>query len=151
MTPFQIYEKNKKLFEISLKKNIKKIINLKSFNSEEFNKNNNYNFKHRTNTFSTPIRHYNTISCNFKNKLLQSMFEKNKIKIQTISDKIEFGYNYSKPKNQKYLLSYGNDYNNKSKNKFINDYYIGKGKIISLKKLNLKKKELMNFFYAIIK
>ena len=67
---------------------------------------------------------------------------KKKIKIQTISDKIEFGYNYSKPKNQKYLFSYGNDYNNKPKNKFINDYYIGKGKIISLKKLNLKKKRI---------
>ena len=138
MTPFQIYEKNKKLFELSLKKNSKKTLNLKSFNSEEFNKNNYYNFKHRTNIFSTPIRHFNTISCNFKNKLLKSMFEKNKIKIQTINDN-----NYSKPKNEKYLLSYGNDYNNKSKkNKFINDYYIGKEKIISLKKLNPKKKRI---------
>ena len=148
MTPFQIYEKNKKLFELSLqnlKKNNQKTLNVNSFNSEEYNKNNHYNYKNRlnTNVFSTPVKHYNTISCNFKNKLIKSMFEKNKVKIQTINDKIEFGY-LPKPKvnNQKYLLSYENDYNNKTnKNIFLNDYYIGKENIISLHKRKDKKRK----------
>ena len=139
LTPFQVYEKNKKLIEISLKKNSQKTLNIKSFNSEEFNKNNRENLKRKINTniYSTPNKHYNTISCNFKNKLIKSMFEKNRIKVQSLNDKIDFVQSFS----------LGNHANSKkTKNaKILNDFYIGKEKILPLYQINQKmrkKKEI---------
>jgi hypothetical protein len=133
LTPFQIYEKNKKLIAISLKKKTQKKLTLKSFNSDEFNE----SIKHvrNSNIFTTPVKHFNTINCNFKNKLIKTMLEKNRVRIQTLNDKIEFGYNKSNSMNPKFLKSYDYSSNfNKTKNdKFLNDFYIGKEKnIISL-------------------
>lgn len=145
LTPFQVYEKNKKLIAISLKKNSQKTLNLKSFNSEEFTNNNNENIKklRNSNIFITPIKHYNTITCNFKNKLIKSLLEKDKVKIQTINDKIEFGYNNPKSISTKYILSYENNGPDKAKvDKDLNDYYIGKDKMMPiLYKGNQKKKK----------
>ena len=136
LTPFQVYEKNKKLIEISLKKNSQKTLYIKSFNSEEFNKNNRENLKKRLNTniYSTPNKHYNTISCNFKNKLIKSMFEKKRIKIQSLNDNIDF----TSPSNsKKYLLSIENTYNKNSKKaKILNDFYIRKEKILPIYQVN---------------
>ena len=167
LTPFQVYEKNKKFLVNSLKKNAdtQKILNLKSLNSEERSfSNNKYNkisLKRRfnSNNFSTPNKHYNTISCNFKNKLIQSLFEKNKnkVKIHTINEKIEFApYNpiYSMPNSKKYLITSENVANNK-RNKMLNDFYIGKKKIFPLckRKPKIKNNDIFitinnyNFFY----
>ena len=128
LTPFQVYEKNKKLIAISLKKNSKKTLILKSVNSDEFNESNK-NIR-STNVLTTPIKHYNTISCNFKNKLIKTMLEWNKLRIPTLNDKIEFGYNKSHSMSTKYAFHFDNNkYFNKTKNdKFLNDFYIGKGK-----------------------
>lgn len=145
LTPFQVYEKNKKLFELSVKKNSKRVLNLKSFNSREFTNNNVDTFKNQLNAsiFSTPIRHYNTISCNFKNKLIKSLFEKNKAKVQTINNKDEFEYLKPKYTSQKYLLSCGKNINGRGKrDRFINEFYIGKNNNLPIhKKYNKIKKK----------
>ena len=136
LTPFQVYEKNKKLIEISLKKNSQKTLNIKSFNSEEFNKNNigNLQRKLKTNIYSTPNKHYNTISCDFKNKLIKSIFEKNRIKVQSLNDK----------KESVQLFSSANSKSCK-KTRILNNYNMGKEKILPLYQINQKmrkKKEI---------
>ena len=150
LTPFQIYEKNKQLLVNSLrKKNAEKALNIKPNNSDEFNINYNANLKNKikTNFYYTPSKHYHTITCNFKNKLIKSMFEKNRVKIQTINDKIEFVPEQTITSSKKYLLSCDNTVNNYSKkNKMLNDFYIGKekGKRISLykRKPKIKMREI---------
>ena len=129
LTPFQVYEKNKKLIEISLKKNSQKTLNIKSFNSEEFNKKNKETLKRKlnTNSYSTPNKHYNTISCNFKNKLIKSIFEKNRIKIKSLNDKIEFVQSFSLTNSKK-----------SKKEKIVNDFYLGKEKVLPLYQINKK-------------
>ena len=155
LTPFQLYEKNKILMANSLRKNTQteKILNLRLFksgtskNKNSINNNcNRISLKGRfnSNIFSTPNKNYNTISCNFKNKLIQSLIEKNKnkIKIQTINDKVEFApYNpvHSMPNSKKYLISSENVTENK-RNKILNDFYIGHKRILPLYKRKLKRK-----------
>ena len=156
LTPFQVYEKSKILMANSLRKNTQteKILNLKIFKSEENTNTNNIinnncnkiSLKRRfySNIFSTPNKNYNTISCNFKNKLIQSLIEKNKnkIKIQTINDKVEFApYKpvHSMPNSKKYLISSENVAECK-RNKILNGFYIGHKRILPLYKRNLKRK-----------
>lgn len=150
LTPFQVYENNKKFLVNSIKKNTQKILNLKTFNSGEINTNiNTISISNKTSlkkkfssNFYTPSKHYNTIICNFKNKLIKSMFEKNKV-IHRINDKIEFEKYvpvHSMPNSQKYLMSCEKIVKNKN-NQILNDFYIGKERILPLYKRKTKIKK----------
>ena len=122
LTPFQIYEKNKKLFSISLQKNIEKTLNLKSFNSKE-------NTKSNETIFTTPNKNFHSLNCNFNNKLIKSLFEKNKFKLK-LNKKIDLNIIKSELSGKKYLLSCGNYANrNFKRDKILNDFYIGNEKI----------------------
>ena len=86
LTPFQIYQKNKKLQTIQLNMRRNPMINLKTVNSEK-------NVRKRSKTKNNIIKNKNKVNlntvnfhnnlqngngCTFKNKLIKSVFEKSK-------------------------------------------------------------------------
>lgn len=170
MTPFQIYQKNKKLISMRIKRRINYEIKLKTVNSEKiFKKKNMFdinNSKRRINLkpINSQNKYHNTINCNFKNKLIKSVFEKSKNKSKTnlqykTFHLTETNFNMSKTKNTKkyikdkikfrYLLSNENFFNNKDKI-LLNDLNYEKDKMILLNRHNiLKKKKNINLFNEI--
>ena len=74
LTPFQIYLKNKKLKAVKSEKAFKKRNNTNTMNAIDNYKRNSLDKN------NSPNKYYNTIGCSFKNKLIKSVFEKNKNK-----------------------------------------------------------------------
>ena len=157
LTPFQVYLKSKKLISLKLKNKRNPKIKLKAVKSEKtFKKRINMNTingnkRISLNKNNSPNKYYNTIGCNFKNKLIKSVFEKNKNKnTMNLQCKIfnftETNYIISKNKiNFRYLLSNENIFNNKEIN-FVDNLRYEKDKMLLLNKhKNLKKKKNINF------
>ena len=170
LTPFQVYLKNKKLISLKLKNKRNPKIKLKAVKSEKaFKKRNNMNTMNAIDNYkrnsldknNSPNKYYNTIGCSFKNKLIKSVFEKNKNKNKMnlqykIFNYTESNYITSKEKYNKndskdfikfkYLLSNENIFNNKAIN-FEDDFRYVKDKMLLLNKQKiLKKKKNINFF-----
>ena len=167
LTPFQAYLKSKKLISIKLKNKRNHEIKLKAVKSEKnFKKRNDMNtinsYKRISlNKNNSPNKYYNTIGCSFKNKLIKSVFEKNKNKNKMNLQYKIFNFtetNYITPKNKyntkdtkdlikfRYLLSNENIFNNKAIN-FVDDLRYEKDKMLLLNKQKiLKKKKNNNLF-----
>ena len=177
LTPFQIYQKNKKLQTIQLNMRRNPMINLKTVNSEK-------NVRKRSKTKNNIIKNKNKVNlntvnfhnnlqngngCTFKNKLIKSVFEKSKNKNKNNSEYktlnyTESNYYQSIKKNNKnrkntsvkdliklkYLLSYENMKNNNMIKNIKNDFLYEKEKKLLLNKQNiLKKKKNINLFNEI--
>jgi len=170
LTPFQMYQKNKKLLSLKLnsKKNLE--LKLKTVNSEKklkkreianiFNTKNRINLNYNGNNLHN--KYLNTTACSFNNKFIKSVFErgKNKNKFNNFQYKT-ISYtesNYNSVNNNKgktgmknlnkykYLLNQENPADNYIKN-FVNNLQYEKDKMILLnKQKNIRKKNFINVF-----
>ena len=173
MTPFQVYQKNKKLTLLKIKHRKHLELQLKTVNSEKnfFKKHNainDINSDHNKNSIkiNSTNKYHNTIDCSFKNKLIKSVFEKNRNKKNfkmnpphKTFNYTESNYNIFKNKMNKkgikdlikirYLLSNENSRDYKPKN-IIDNLLYEKDKISLLNRQKfLKKKKNINLFNEI--
>lgn len=169
MTPFQIYQQNKKLISMKLKNKRNFELKLRTVNSEKTIKksneikNNNSRKRLSFKAFNSKNKYFNTIGCSFKNKLIKSIFEKdnNKNKInmrfKTFNyTESNFKSNHNNNKNEKkniknlikfrYLLSNENIVNAKGKS-LVDDLHYVKDKMILLNKNKIiERKKNINLF-----
>ena len=166
LTPFQLYQKNKKMISVKLRCKRNFEIKLKTINSEK-------NFRRKEimddsyikkmislNSNNSPNKYYNTIGCSFKNKLIKSVFAKNKNKKNLQFKAFNFtesNFNNGKDikKDEKdlikfrNLLSNENIFNTKRKN-LIDDLQYEKDKMLLLNKNKIMgRKKFINLFNEI--